>query len=162
MKDSSCIHWKSEEDNSDRWLAFQNRKRNDRLNEKDTHHSRFSPAMPRTSFPDNLWKSPLFNALSPFSESHTVIDPVCCTPNGHRYSKCKIGMEQQCQANAKLQEIDYVRSKLRLLNTSEEEDHSTTRCRCTCLSSSRSAELSKLTTKLKHSKSRDKHSGDDL
>ena len=60
VKDSSCVHWKSEEHNSDRWLAFQNRKRDDISNEKHTHRSRFSPAMPRTSFPDNLWKSPLF------------------------------------------------------------------------------------------------------
>ena len=61
VKDSSCVHWKIEEDNSDRWLAFQNRKRDDRLNQKHTHRSRFSPAMPRTSFPDNLWKSPLLD-----------------------------------------------------------------------------------------------------
>ena len=27
VKDSSCVHWKSEEHNSDRWLAFQNRKK---------------------------------------------------------------------------------------------------------------------------------------
>ena len=60
VKDSSCVHWKSEEHNSDRWLAFQNRKRDDISNEKHTHRSGFSPAMPRTSFPDNLWKSPLF------------------------------------------------------------------------------------------------------
>ena len=26
VKDSSCVHWKSEEHNSDRWLAFQNQK----------------------------------------------------------------------------------------------------------------------------------------
>ena len=49
VKDSSCVHWKSEEHNSDRWLAFQNRKRDDISNEKYTHRSRFSPAMPRTS-----------------------------------------------------------------------------------------------------------------
>ena len=49
----------NEEHNSVRWLAFQNRKRDDISHEKHTHRSRFSPAMPRTSFPDNLWKSPL-------------------------------------------------------------------------------------------------------
>ena len=27
VKDSSCVHWKSEEHNSDRWLAFQSKKR---------------------------------------------------------------------------------------------------------------------------------------
>ena len=63
VKDSTCVHWKSEEDNSDRWLAFQNRKRDDRSNQKHTCRSRFSPAMPRTSFPDNLWKSPLLDRV---------------------------------------------------------------------------------------------------
>ena len=55
VKDSWCVHWKSEEHNRDRWLAFKNRKRDPRSNQKHTR-SRFSPAMPRTSFPDNLWK----------------------------------------------------------------------------------------------------------
>ena len=64
VKNSSCVHWKSEEHNSDRWFAFQNRKRDDISNEKHTHRSRFSPAMPRTSFPDNLWKSPLLHIAS--------------------------------------------------------------------------------------------------
>ena len=81
VKDSSCVHWKSEEHNSGRWLAFQNRRRDDISNEKHTHRSRFSPAMPRTSFPDNLWKSPLFCLVADCGSDVSGFKPVIFNHN---------------------------------------------------------------------------------
>ena len=60
VQDSSCVHWKSKVQNSDRWLALQIQKKDNRSNKEHTRRSRFSPAMPRTSFLDNLRKSGLF------------------------------------------------------------------------------------------------------